>query len=98
MNNSNYVRGMKCAEDEIEENRKRDACTGDNKELILDSVRGITGNFVNFACGEFDEVSNRCDDLGPQPDSIRPNTKHYYTPVFILVDLMESMKSFQSLN
>ncbi|OTF78015.1 hypothetical protein BLA29_008975 [Euroglyphus maynei] len=90
----NYVDGMKCARIVLDDV----VCSEENNdELIMDSIRGITGNFVNFVCGDFDESTTLCDQLGPQPPLEKPITKRYYTPIFLLVDLMESMKNFQSL-
>ncbi|KAH9491339.1 hypothetical protein DERF_016067 [Dermatophagoides farinae] len=90
----NYVEGMKCARVVLDDV----VCSEENNdELIMDSIRGLTGNFVNFVCGDFDETTTLCDQLGPQPPLDKPITKQYYTPIFLLVDLMESMKSFQSL-
>lgn len=91
---SNYVEGMKCARIVLDDV----VCSEENNdELIMDTIRGLTGNFVNFVCGDFDETTTLCDQLGPQPSLSKPITKRYYTPIFLLVDLMESMKSFQSL-
>lgn len=85
---------MKCADRKVEQlNCDKN---NNNKELIMDLLRGITSNFVNFACGDYTESTNRCESLGPQPTAAKPVTKTYYTPIFLLVDLMESMDSFQT--
>ena len=70
------------------------SCARNNLHIILDFIKGLSGNMVNFACGEYVESTTKCEELGPIPKIIVKNNKKYSTFMFLLIDLMESMEGF----
>lgn len=84
---------MKCLEDRLDSV----PCARNSREIIMDFIRGLSGNFVDFICGEYNESNTRCEEIGPPPAPLVPVKKRYATFIFVLVDLMESIEHFQTL-
>lgn len=70
-------------------------CLRDQKEMINDFLRGLTGNMVDMMCGDYNEHTTKCDDLKRPVLPNRKPKRSYQTFMFVLIDLIESMESFQ---
>lgn len=88
---SSYVDSIKCSSDVLD----GVPCLRKNKDFILSFVREIFGNFVNTMCGEYKEGTGRCDAVGPFPSAKSTGERKYNTFLFVLLDLLESFKSFE---
>src|SRR5699024_8578195 len=88
---SAYVKSMKCSDDVM----TKTPCIGEHKEMLLDFLRGLFGNFAASFCREYNETTERCRELGPPPKPQKKNKKHYTTFLFVLLDLLESFTNFQ---
>lgn len=89
-----YNAALNCVENMIESI----PCAAKNIQVTMDFVKGLFGNIANFACGEYSESTTRCEELGPPkvPLSLT-KPKKYETFMFVLIDLLESMESFNLL-
>ena len=76
-------------------------CSRDNKELLVDFMTASSGDFFNIACTEYNDSSDKCNQLKPLPKvSTSSNNKgklksapqiNYLTPVFLVIDLLSSL-------
>ncbi len=90
-----YNAALECIEQMIESI----PCAAKDLQVTMDFVKGLFGNMANFACGEYSESTTRCQELGPPPKMQIPQkkSKKYETVMFVLIDLLESMKGFSLL-
>lgn len=91
---SRFVEAIRCAENALE----TVPCAKGQSHLIMDFIAGLYTNMVNFMCGDYTDESNKCDELGPQPvvsaKSVKAK-KQYLSPLFPLIDLLQSMKQLE---
>lgn len=82
------VNVLQCIEDMIDRQR----CARENKKVILDFMGTSSGDFFNIACGDWNDSTDKCDQLAPLKRS-SPNkfTSRYLTPVFLVMDLLGSL-------
>jgi len=78
-----------------------DSCTAQYSELYHDFIRAIFGSFTTVMCGEYNESTTKCEELGPIP-KIKKNAvsknlirDDFNSFVFVLLDLLESMENFE---
>ncbi|KAH9405752.1 hypothetical protein TYRP_014048 [Tyrophagus putrescentiae] len=81
-----HVESMKCSTDVLESV----PCLRKNKDFLLSFVREIFGNFVGNFCRDLDH----CNELSPLPPPKSIPERKYNTFLFVLLDLLESFKSF----
>ena len=90
LSNSFYVDSLKCSDGFLESV----PCIRKHKELMLDFVRGIFGSMVDIMCGDYNENTTRCEELEPLPKSRNHSRKQYNNFVFLMIDLLDTIKSF----
>ena len=83
----------------------RHTCSRDHKEILLDSMSSASGDFLNIACGDYNEHSDKCRQLKPLPsgnklknilnesnknNQLNDKLIQYATPVFPIMSLFGS--------
>jgi len=61
-------------------------------------MRGFFTSTIDIMCGDYNEFTDKCQQLGPPPIVANSNaneTYSYASYMFVLVDLLESMETFQ---
>lgn len=82
---------MKCIENFLD----KFPCARKDREIILDFIRGLSGNMIDVMCGDYNETTNKCSELKvPHIPSVKVK-RDYKTFIFVLIDLVESMEDFQ---
>ncbi|XP_027195697.2 uncharacterized protein LOC113790257 [Dermatophagoides pteronyssinus] len=88
-----YVDALKCAEEQL----SVPCMTNKGKEILMDMIRSIAGDMVNFACGDYTESTDRCDHIAPLPknklDKSYKFTK-FRSIVLAQIGLIESIGGF----
>lgn len=69
------------------------------KEALIDMIASLTNDAINFGCGEYNEHTDRCDNLGPPPKSkydksIKVNKKTR-SVILIGLELLENLANTQ---
>ncbi|XP_046918274.2 uncharacterized protein LOC124498551 [Dermatophagoides farinae] len=91
-----YVDALKCAENVL----NIQCMTNNAKDVVLDLVRSIGGDMVNFACGDYTESTDRCDHIAPLPknkfDKSVKVDKKLRSIAFAQIGMVESMDGFSA--
>jgi hypothetical protein len=86
----NYVKTLQCINGKID----KQTCLQQNRDEIMDIVRGPFAAINDIVCGDYNEFTDRCETIGPAPLPLAPNEKHYDTYLFLLTDVLASTKGF----
>lgn len=89
----NYVEAYRCARKVVE----GVTCIRNNIEEIFEMFNSHTSSNLDTLCGEYVESTRACELL-PKPKLPRKPSpaanKKYITPVFLMIDLLESMNNY----
>lgn len=69
------------------------------KETLIDIIGSLTNDAINFGCGEYNEHTDRCDNLGPLPRSKYDKTikvnKKIRSVILIGLELLDNLDKTQ---
>jgi len=90
---------MECVDRLINSN----TCTAQYSDIFHEMIRSIFGSFTTVMCGEYNDQTTLCQELGDIPD-VKDKTqskKHsirgeFESFVFVLLDLLESIENFDA--
>ena len=71
-------------------------CLRQNRERIMDIIKGLFAGVTDIMCGDYNESTDRCKSLGSPPTPSVSNNQNYVTFMFLLTDVLASTKSFAS--
>lgn len=61
-----FADAIKCGQQIFDEHK---CMTEDHKDTLLDLIRSISGDSINFGCGDYTEETDRCSTVKPPPKS-----------------------------
>lgn len=62
-----------------------------DRELLLDFLRGLSNDIVSLACSDYNEYTNRCEQLEPLEYSTNPAAMEYESILNIMIEMIESL-------
>lgn len=89
-----YIDTMNCYRKQIAST----ACAAKDEDLLMEFMTSLFTPLVDLLCGDYNPSTNRCDSvIVPKGDpSYKENS--YYSFVFVLIDLLQSMKGFHAFS
>ena len=70
--------------------RKSGQCTEENLEAIDRFVDSVAGNSLNLLCGDFQEVTDKCKNIGKLPQNVK-NPKKYKSFFIPAIEVISSL-------
>lgn len=85
----NYVESMRCLDQQLNEHE----CLRTHHDYLMDLSRSFITSISDIMCGDYNEDTDRCDKLAPAPAPEKLNTKSYKTFIWVMTDILASMKT-----
>lgn len=85
----NYVESMRCLDRQLNEHE----CLRRHHDYLMDLSRSFITSISDIMCGDYNEDTDRCDKLGPPPTPKTFNSKQYKTFIWVMTDILASMKT-----